>query len=202
MTYLYQDPLGKTVFSRFETQNPSQLTMNPTRLVTNQDIIFSLRRQVQDLKNEVSVTVHVWATLHLTAAYHTLSVTLAKRKILSLYLLHLKLHLQQPSKHLPKSHGRQWQHKHKICLVKHASIRSCCEYMYVSLFLYLGLECRSTNYQQSCQFWDKHCYREKPQNQMVLIMWKYPLLGLNNKPSSPSFRFVTDPHLPSLKHKL
>ena len=54
MVGLYQDPEGKTVFLR--TNHSCSTTNN---LVSDRDTIESLRKQVQELKNEVRVTVHV-----------------------------------------------------------------------------------------------------------------------------------------------
>ena len=54
MVGLYQDPEGKTVFLR--TNHSCSITNS---LVSDRDTIESLRKQVQELKNEVRVTVHV-----------------------------------------------------------------------------------------------------------------------------------------------
>ena len=51
MVGLYQDPEGKTIFSNTD---PSQ---SATKLASDKDTIELLRRQVQELKNEVSVIV-------------------------------------------------------------------------------------------------------------------------------------------------
>ena len=53
MVGLYQDPEGKTIFS---STDPSQSVANLTR---EEDTIESLRRQVQELRNEVSVIARV-----------------------------------------------------------------------------------------------------------------------------------------------
>ena len=50
MVGLYQDPKGKTIFSRTD---PSQST---TKFADKKDTIESLRQQVKELKNEVSLT--------------------------------------------------------------------------------------------------------------------------------------------------
>ena len=51
MVGFYQDPEGKTIFSNTD---PSQ---SATKLASDKDTIELLRRQVQELKNEVSVIV-------------------------------------------------------------------------------------------------------------------------------------------------
>ena len=48
MVHLYQDPEGKTIFSHTD---PSQSNVSPA---SDQDIIDSLRRRIQELENEVS----------------------------------------------------------------------------------------------------------------------------------------------------
>ena len=53
MVGLYQDPEGKTIFSSID---PSQSVANLTR---EEDTIESLRQQVQELRNEVSVIARV-----------------------------------------------------------------------------------------------------------------------------------------------
>ena len=51
MVGLYRDPEGKKVFSK---TGPSQTNLPPT---SDSDTIDTLRRRVQELENEVSVTV-------------------------------------------------------------------------------------------------------------------------------------------------
>ena len=58
MVGLYQDPEGKTVFLK---TNHSCSTTNS--LVSDKDTIESLRKQVQELKSEVRVTVQVGEAL-------------------------------------------------------------------------------------------------------------------------------------------
>ena len=50
MVGLYQDPKGKTIFSRTD---PTQST---TKFAHKKDTIESLRQQVKELKNEVSLS--------------------------------------------------------------------------------------------------------------------------------------------------
>ena len=58
MVGLYQDPEGKTVFLR-----TNQSCSTTDSLISDIDTIESLRKQVQELKNEVRVIVHVGEAL-------------------------------------------------------------------------------------------------------------------------------------------